>query len=303
MSWDDDAYGDLPRARRGRRSARQVALQVAGYVGLVAGVLALVVATVFGVRMLGVANTPGGFAAPSAQGRGAPPPPVSVAPDDAGAQQNADPSATDSSATGTEVAPLVRPESEQVPDARLVVDAGWLSSVSAATGIPERALSAYALAHVAIAADRPDCGIDWTTLAAIGSVESGHGSHGGAQFDERGVARPTILGPALDGDGVAAIRDTDGGALDGDTTWDRAVGPMQFIPPTWQQWGADADGDGVADPSQIDDAALTAARYLCASGPMTSAEGWRAAVFSYNHDSDYVDKVATIASGYVTAIG
>ncbi len=81
-------------------------------------------------------------------------------------------------------------------------------------------------------------------------------------------------------------RDTDGGLLDGDTMWDRAVGPMQFIPSTWVEWASNANGDDVADPNQIDDAALTTARYLCASGSMTNPEGWRAAVFSYNHDND-----------------
>ncbi|GAA2042942.1 hypothetical protein GCM10009819_31830 [Agromyces tropicus] len=308
MSWDDDdAYGGRPRDPDRRLSWRGVALQVAGYVGLVAAVVALVIGAVFGVTMLGVATNPEGFAAPSAQGRGAPLPPVtSAADDEGGSSGEAGSSSTDSTAaSGSELAPMVEPEpeSEPVPDPTPHVDADWLSTVAAATGIPERALSAYALAHVVIAAERPECGIDWTTVAAIGAVESGHGSHGGAELDGNGVARPTIVGPALDGNGVAAIHDTDDGLLDGDSTWDRAVGPMQFIPSTWDMWGSDASGDGIADPSQIDDAALAAARYLCASGPMTSAEGWRGAVYSYNHDSDYVDKVAGIASGYLAALG
>ncbi|WP_447407116.1 lytic murein transglycosylase, partial [Clostridium perfringens] len=83
-----------------------------------------------------------------------------------------------------------------------------------------------------------------------------------------------IRGPALDGDGVAAIADTDGGRWDGDTLWDRAVGPMQFIPDTWSRWGADGNGDGAADPNQIDDAALATARYLCGASAMTDAAGW-----------------------------
>jgi membrane-bound lytic murein transglycosylase B len=183
------------------------------------------------------------------------------------------------------------------------VDPDWTVRTAAATGIPERALSAYANSHVAIAEDEPQCGLDWATIAAIGSIESRHGSYGGAVLDENGRAQPAIIGRALDGDGVATIRDTDDGVLDGDTTWDRAVGPMQFIPSTWAKWASDATGDDVADPHQIDDAALTTARYLCASGSMTSPEGWRAAVFSYNHDNDYVDKVATVALKYAASIG
>ncbi len=64
----------------------------------------------------------------------------------------------------------------------------------------------------------------------------------------------------LDGSGdVAAVPGEAG-------TWQRATGPLQFIPSTWERWGSDGDGDGVADPQDIDDAAYAAARYLCASG-------------------------------------
>ncbi|GGH51041.1 hypothetical protein GCM10010921_30230 [Microbacterium album] len=178
------------------------------------------------------------------------------------------------------------------------IDPEWAAGMAAATGIPERALVAYAAAHLTVSAEQPSCGIGWNTLAGIGRIESGHGSHGGAVVGEDGWVLPRILGVPLDGNGVMAIRDTDGGAWDGDTVWDRAVGPMQFIPETWSRWGADGDGDGIADPNQIDDAALAAARYLCASGPMTSVEGWRAAVFSYNHLDEYVDAVAAAANQY-----
>jgi membrane-bound lytic murein transglycosylase B len=78
---------------------------------------------------------------------------------------------------------------------------------------------------------------------------------------------------------------------------------MQFIPDTWTRWGADGNGDGATDPNQIDDAALAAARYLCASGAMSSVEGWRAAIFSYNHLDVYVDDVAAVANRYATAAG
>ena len=140
-------------------------------------------------------------------------------------------------------------------------------------------------------------------MAAIGAVESGHATHGGARLNASGLAQPAIVGPALNGDGVAAIRDTDGGAWDQDKSWDRAVGPMQFIPSTWRRWAADGDGDGRADPNQIDDAALAAARYLCASGPMTTSAGWRRAVFAYNHSDAYVAKVADTANRYAAAVG
>lgn len=193
-----------------------------------------------------------------------------------------------------QVAPVVT-----APAAR--VDPAWLARTAAATGIPTRALRAYAGAQLTVAAEQPSCGLGWNTVAAIGAIESDHGRHGGAVLGEDGRSTPAIRGPALDGDGVAAIADTDGGRWDGDAVWDRAVGPMQFIPDTWARWGVDADGDGIADPNQIDDAALATARYLCGAGTMTDADGWRAAVFAYNHLDVYVDDVAALANRYSAA--
>lgn len=183
------------------------------------------------------------------------------------------------------------------------VDPRWAATTAAATGIPVRALLAYAAAALVVAAEQPGCGIGWNTLAGIGAIESDHGRHGGSVLGEDGYPVPAIRGPALDGAGVAAIADTDGGAWDGDARWDRAVGPLQFIPDTWRRWGADANGDGVADPNQIDDAALAAGRYLCAGGSVSSPEGWRRAVFSYNHLDSYVDDVAATANRYAAAAG
>lgn len=178
------------------------------------------------------------------------------------------------------------------------VNPDWLASVATATGIPVRALSAYASADLTVDAEQPACGLGWNTVAAIGWIESGHGSHDGAVLDKHGYPVPAIRGIALNGAGVAAIRDTDGGILDGDRVWDRAVGPMQFIPDTWARWGADGNGDGKADPNQIDDAALATARYLCASGDLSATEDWRAAVLSYNHSDQYVADVAAVANHY-----
>ncbi|MGO2112185.1 MAG: murein transglycosylase, partial [Pseudoclavibacter sp.] len=109
-------------------------------------------------------------------------------------------------------------------------DPEWIAQTAAAPGIPERALTAYAAADI-WAADTLGCAAGWNTLAGIGWVESHHGSLQGGAIDADGVARPSIVGIPLDGkNGTMAIPDTDGGELDGDTTWDRAVGPMQFIP-------------------------------------------------------------------------
>ena len=293
----------------GRAAGWQFARRVLAYAGVVAGVVALSVGAVYAVSVVGLAAKPGGFAAPLAYGPSVAVPPVVASPEQ-GAQEGEAPS-TDgesgpvagSTMSDSEALPESVPGSEPESAPVLRIDPEWLSRIAGATGIPERALSAYAFAHVTIAEAQPGCGVDWATIAAIGSIESDHGSHGSSVLDANGYSSPAIIGRALDGDGVATIRDTDGGLFDGDAVWDRAVGPMQFIPSTWERWASDANGDDVADPNQIDDAAMTTARYLCASGPMTSQEAWRAAIYSYNHDSDYVDKVARVANEYTAAAG
>jgi membrane-bound lytic murein transglycosylase B len=209
----------------------------------------------------------------------------------AGTGEGADASGTAGKSAATSSSPLDR------------VDHAWAASAAAATGIPYRAFLAYASADLIIEAEQPACGLGWNTLAAIGTVESSNGTYGGATVLPDGFTSKPITGVPLDGgefggETVAAIPNTSHGKLDGDARWEHAIGPFQFLPSTWAQWGTDADGDGVVSPDQIDDAALAAARYLCASGPMTTSAGWREAVFSYNHSDAYVNEVADIASRY-----
>lgn len=197
--------------------------------------------------------------------------------------------------------PLAAAQRER-PGTAGLVDAEWVRVVAAAAGIPERALAAYAGAALAKHAERPDCELGWNTLAAIGWAESRHGSHGGASIADDGTVRPPIIGVALDGGTTALIADTDGGELDGDAEFDRAVGPMQFIPQSWRNWVIDASGDGIADPHNIDDAALAAANYLCRATPTLADEpSWRAGIAAYNSDPAYLDAVATVAAQYSAA--
>ena len=179
----------------------------------------------------------------------------------------------------------------------------WASQVAAASGVPARALSAYGNAELAMRADQPKCKISWATLAGIGRIESNHGQYAGAVLGADGRPSKPIIGVPLDGSaGVQAIGDTDGGRYDGDAGVDRAVGPMQFIPSTWRKWASDGNGDGLGDPQQIDDAALAAARYLCAGGrDMASPSGWWAGILSYNNSTEYAQKVFGLADGYAKA--
>ncbi|WP_182379119.1 lytic murein transglycosylase [Nocardioides sp. WS12] len=185
---------------------------------------------------------------------------------------------------------------------RFQPSAAWISTTSTATGIPPRALESYARANLRIADEQPGCRVGWTTIAAIGGIESGHGSANDAVLGEDGWPRPGIVGPALSGGKFGVVRDSDDGALDGDTTWDHAVGPLQFIPQTWEQWGADGNNDGTSDPNQIDDAALAASRYLCHSGDLGVADNWRRAIFSFNHSDVYVADIASLANQYAARV-
>lgn len=175
-----------------------------------------------------------------------------------------------------------------------------LPSAMSANGIPAAALEAYRRAATIVGAADAECRIDWALVAAIGKVESNHGRYGGNGIDRDGTVRPGIYGIPLNGsNNTATIRDTDGGAYDRDLTWDRAVGPMQFIPGTWRVVGVDANGDGRKDPQNIADAATATAVYLCSGpGDLSTDSGARPAVLRYNHSDAYADQVLAIAAGY-----
>lgn len=144
-------------------------------------------------------------------------------------------------------------------------------------------------------------GMPWPVLAAIGRIESNHGSYGGSELQPDGSVQPPIIGIALDGNnGTVAIADSDGGRYDGDTTYDRAVGPMQFIPTTWDAYGLDASSDGVADPHNAVDAIHTAATYLCSSGA-DDPQRLPRAIWAYNHSWNYVQAVLDQAAIYASA--
>jgi len=164
--------------------------------------------------------------------------------------------------------------------------------------LPHTVYLSYLAAEARERRSRPDCHLDWPMLAGIGEIESTQADEGRVRPD--GTSFPPIYGPLLNGrNGYAAVPDTDGGRLDGNPRWDRAVGPMQFMPQTWQEWGSDGNGDGRADPQNVYDASLTAARYLCANGRDLSVPAqYTSAVLSYNDDLAYVRAVRAWARYY-----
>lgn len=174
-------------------------------------------------------------------------------------------------------------------------------STASVNGIPTAALGAYQRAATVLNAADGACHLDWQLVAAIGKVESNHGRFGGSALGRDGVVHPGIYGVPLNGrNSTALIHDTDAGLFDRDETYDRAVGPMQFIPSTWNAVGVDADGDGRRDPQDIDDAALAGAVYLCSGDQDLGTDaGRRAAVFRYNRSQTYVDLVLAIMDSYL----
>ncbi len=176
---------------------------------------------------------------------------------------------------------------------------GTLSTLST-SGIPAASLFAYRQTEALLAKADPTCNLPWTLVAAIGRVESNHGRSNGNTVSTSGTSTPGIYGVPLTGaNGTAKITDTDGGSLDKDAVYDRAVGPMQFLPGTWKSVAVDADGDGKKNPQNINDAAAAAGVYLCAgSGDLSTPSGASAAVLRYNRSSSYVDLVLKIADAY-----
>ncbi|GGK47423.1 lytic transglycosylase domain-containing protein [Nocardia camponoti] len=169
-------------------------------------------------------------------------------------------------------------------------------------GIPGIAVAAYQNAEQQLAVQNPDCHMPWTMLAGIGRVESTH-AYGKADADGNPIK--AVYGPVLDGSlyGNNVIHDSDGGELDGLAGYDRAIGPMQFLPETWHRYAADGNGDGIADPQNLFDAALTAGRYLCDGGlDMRDYAQQSKAILRYNNSMAYVANVMAWAGSYSSGL-
>lgn len=180
----------------------------------------------------------------------------------------------------------------------------WAELRAPALEMPVVALEAYAYAARVAEVENPKCHLAWTTLAGIGMVESHNGTYRGATIAPNGDVRPPIRGVRLDGTGGnLRIVDTEATDLDGSSNGEeiveRAKGPMQFISETWRLYGVDADNDGIADPDNIDDAALSAAGYLCWRGKdLATPRGWINALKAYNNSGVYARAVRDWATAY-----
>ncbi|MGW3125661.1 lytic transglycosylase domain-containing protein [Streptomyces sp. NPDC001123] len=208
------------------------------------------------------------------------------APDGAGSADGA----TGNSPYYTDLPPLNSPNPSASPTASSSSIGTAVSRGAAEAGIPATVLDAYKKAEAELRSSKPGCNLPWQLLAAIGKVESGQAR--GGDVDAEGNTLHRILGPQLDGNGFALIPDTDGGKYDGNSEYDQAVGPMQFIPSTWAWAGRDGNGDGVKDPNNVYDAALAAGHYLCRNGWDLSVQAdMNSAILSYNNSQDYLNLV------------
>ncbi|MFC7842161.1 lytic transglycosylase domain-containing protein [Streptomyces sp. NPDC057382] len=193
-------------------------------------------------------------------------------------------SATGNSPYYTDLPPLKSPNPSPSTGTGPIAQGGTES------GIPATVLDAYKKAEAALREAKPGCNLPWQLLAAIGRVESGQAR--GGRVDAEGTTLGRILGPQLDGNGFALIKDTDKGAYDGNSSYDQAVGPMQFIPSTWAWAGRDGNGDGTKDPNNVYDAALAAGHYLCRNNwDLSDQNDLDRAILSYNNSREYLNLV------------
>lgn len=81
------------------------------------------------------------------------------------------------------------------------------------------------------------------------------------------------------------------------------MGPMQFLPGTWARYASDGKGDGVADPQNLFDSTLAAARYLCSGGlNLRDQSQVLTAILRYNNSMPYAQNVLGWAAAYATGV-
>jgi hypothetical protein len=210
----------------------------------------------------------------------------------------APPSTTSSSAPTDD--PTLAPPAEiedvpvGIPDIALVAADG-----PRLDDVPDQALAAYQRSAAVLAEADAKCNLEWTLLAAVGQVVTAHGTTGGGALADNGVMRPRFTGKPLLGKKGDKLPDSDAGKVDGDTRYDRPVGPLQLAPSTWAVVGVDGDGNGKRNPYDVDDAALAVAVLLCSGDDdLRKRPGRIAAVKRINDDKTFIETVLAVDRTY-----
>ncbi len=175
-------------------------------------------------------------------------------------------------------------------------------ATASASGIPAVALAAYQRAATVIDAADRTCHMPWQLVAAIGRVESDHGRADGNVLTDRGIDKPGIYGPALDGKhGTVLIKDTDAGQYDqrlevrpgGRARCSSSRPPGRSSASTPTTTASATRRTSTTPPS--------APRSTSAPVPTTSRprRASAPAVFRYNHSQKYVDLVLAIEQAYL----
>ena len=173
------------------------------------------------------------------------------------------------------------------------VSSAWVARTARAAGIPAPAVRAYGAATLRELAADPGCHLAWTTLAGVGWVESQHGTLGGLRLGADGRPSRQIDGPVLDGSGDVAAVPGDAGS------WQRATGPLQFIPSTGSAGAPTATA--TESPTRRTSTTRRTPPHATSARPGPTsppAPGWSAAIFSYNHSDAYVRSVYDAAQAY-----
>ncbi|MEU6644233.1 C40 family peptidase [Saccharomonospora sp. NPDC046836] len=164
----------------------------------------------------------------------------------------------------------------------------WVDEVAQWLDIPQRTMHAYAAATVRLGEEQPDCNLSWVTLAGIGKTGSDHSRAEGGRVAENGAVSEPI--------GTVELRDFAGKVV----SETGAAGPMQLSPAVWERWQVSASG-GTPDLQNVDDAALTTGRALCAEDrDLSKGDQWLAGVSAVQDAPLFLHRVLATANVYGT---
>jgi cell wall-associated NlpC family hydrolase len=154
--------------------------------------------------------------------------------------------------------------------------------------IPHRAMHAYATATVLLTEEQPDCHLSWVTLAGVGRTATDHGRVNGGTITEDGTMSEPI--------DTVEVRDFAGDLV----SVPGAAGPLQLSPDVWERFKA-SPTEGTPDIQNIDDAALTAGRAMCAGGrDLSDGDGWLDGVSVLQDEPLFLHRVLATANVYGT---